>query len=142
MADRWVVGVDIGGTNVVVGLVPFAGGPALGVRSRPTEGERGADAVVEDIGAMTEAVVRDALGGDSGRVVGVGIGCPGPLDLAAGRTWGRIEALAWLAAGWLLTGAWQAARLGSTIRRSRRRMSDPMYLAKLVEHEISEATRS
>jgi glucokinase len=85
--DRWVLGVDIGGTNVVVGLVPFAGGSPLGLRSRPTEGKRGADAVVEDIGAMAEAVMDEVIGRDSAgrsRIAGVGIGCPGPLDLAAG----------------------------------------------------------
>ena len=84
MDDRWVVGVDIGGTNVAVGVVPFVGGPARGVQSRRTRGERGADAVVEDIGAMTEAVVRETLAGDRRRLVGVGIGCPGPLDLVSG----------------------------------------------------------
>src|SRR5688500_149486 len=57
------------------------------MRSRPTEGKRGADAVVADIAAMTKEVVREALeanGGDRRRIVGVGIGCPGPLDLEAG----------------------------------------------------------
>jgi glucokinase len=81
--DRWVVGVDIGGTNVVVGLVPFAGGPALGLRSRPTAAERGADAVVGDIGAMAEEIIDEVLGERRG-IAGVGIGCPGPLDLEAG----------------------------------------------------------
>lgn len=82
------MGVDIGGTNVVVGLVPFDGGPSLAMRSRRTEGERGGDAVVEDIGEMVEVVVREALaehGGERRRIVGVGIGCPGPLDLVTGR---------------------------------------------------------
>jgi glucokinase len=85
--DRWVVGVDIGGTNVVVGVMPFGGGPLLALRSRPTDGHRGADAVVEDIGSMKDVVVREALaahGGEPPRVVGVGIGCPGPLDLESG----------------------------------------------------------
>jgi glucokinase len=87
VADRWVVGVDIGGTNVVVGVVPFAGGAPLALRKRPTDGGRGADAVVADIGTMTDEVVAEALarhGGDRARIVGVGIGCPGPLDLEAG----------------------------------------------------------
>jgi glucokinase len=87
VSDRWVVGVDIGGTNVVVGLVPFAGGSPLALRSRPTEAERGADAVVEDIGTIVEEVVAESLarhGGDRRRIVGVGIGCPGPLDLDGG----------------------------------------------------------
>jgi glucokinase len=85
--DRWVVGVDIGGTNVVVGVVPFAGGTPLALHSQATGGDRGGDAVVEDIGRMAEAVIADALAshrGDRRRIVGVGIGCPGPLDLATG----------------------------------------------------------
>jgi glucokinase len=86
--DRWVIGVDIGGTNVRVGVVPFAGGPPLDMTSRATRGGRGADAVVEDVGVMAEEVVGAALarhGGTRARVAGVGIGCPGPLDLRAGR---------------------------------------------------------
>ena len=88
MPDRWVIGVDIGGTNLVVGVVPFAGGAPLALRSAATEGARGPDAAVEDIGAMTEAVLAEAFdrhGGGRERVVGVGIGCPGPLDLVGGR---------------------------------------------------------
>jgi glucokinase len=83
-----VIGVDIGGTNVVVGVVPLEGGPPLVLRSAATNGTRGPDAVVEDIGVMALAAVAGALeryGGDRGRIVGVGIGCPGPLDLAEGR---------------------------------------------------------
>ncbi len=85
---RWVIGVDIGGTNLVVGVVPFEGGAPLSLRSAATEGKRGPDAVVEDIGAMADAVVDEALdrhGGGRDRIAGVGIGCPGPLDLVRGR---------------------------------------------------------
>ncbi|MEQ1856019.1 MAG: ROK family protein [Longimicrobiales bacterium] len=86
--EPWAVGVDIGGTNLVVGVVPLAGGRPLAVASRPTNGERGGDAAVEEIGAMADAVVAEALAGHGGtpeRVIGVGVGCPGPLDLATGR---------------------------------------------------------
>jgi glucokinase len=85
--DRWVLGVDIGGTNLVVGVVPAAGGAPLAQESRPTGSARGADAAVADIGEMADAVVAKAVsrhGGQQDRVVGVGIGCPGPLDLVAG----------------------------------------------------------
>ena len=34
---RWIVGVDLGGTNIVVGLVPIEGGEVLGLRTLPTE---------------------------------------------------------------------------------------------------------
>jgi glucokinase len=83
-----VIGVDIGGTNLVVGVVPLSGGRPLAIASRPTRGERGADAAVEDIGAMAESVVTEALsrhGGSRDRIAGVGVGCPGPLDLTRGR---------------------------------------------------------
>jgi len=48
---------------------------------------RGAEAAVEDIRAMTCRAIAETLGrygGEPHDVVGVGIGCPGPLDLEAG----------------------------------------------------------
>lgn len=84
MAERWVVGVDIGGTNLVVGLVPYDGGEAVGIRAGSTEAARGADASVADIATMTESAIEEVLTSYGGEVVGVGVGCPGPLDLARG----------------------------------------------------------
>ena len=87
MSRRFVVGVDIGGTNLVVGLVPTEGGDPIGLRSRATEPERGAEAAVGDIAEMTEAAITDLLenhGGTRDQIVGAGIGCPGPLDLVDG----------------------------------------------------------
>ena len=84
---RWVVGVDIGGTNLVVGAIPFDGGPAVGVRWQETRPERGADAAVGDIARMAEAVIEETLDlhqGSRDDFVGVGIGCPGPLDPSEG----------------------------------------------------------
>jgi glucokinase len=85
--SRWVVGVDIGGTNLVVGLIPAEGGAPMGLRSRATNPERGADACVDDIVRMAEEAIEETLaehGGSRADVAGVGIGCPGPLDLDAG----------------------------------------------------------
>ena len=87
MTERWVVGVDIGGTNLVVGTVPEEGGLPVAMRSTSTRPERGADAAVDDVAAMAEAVIEETLaerGGSRESVVGVGIGCPGPLDLERG----------------------------------------------------------
>jgi len=87
VSDAWVVGVDIGGTNVVVGVIPVRGGAPLALRSEPTRSERGADAVVADVVRLAGEVIEEALhaeGGDRDRVAGVGIGCPGPLDLKRG----------------------------------------------------------
>jgi glucokinase len=87
MSDKWVLGVDIGGTNLVVGAIPFEGGLPAALRSRETRPARGADAAVADIAEMAAEVVREASDAGGARrehFVGVGIGCPGPLDLDAG----------------------------------------------------------
>ncbi len=83
LTGRWVVGIDIGGTNLVVGLVPAAGGDAVALRNRATDAERGVDAVVDDVVRMAEEAVA-AAGVDRDRVIGMGVGCPGPLDRATG----------------------------------------------------------
>jgi glucokinase len=85
--SRWIVGVDIGGTNVVVGLVPADGGRPASLRTRGTPSLGGQDAVVEHLAELVDEVVvegLDAAGDPGGDVVGVGIGSPGPLDLEAG----------------------------------------------------------
>jgi glucokinase len=87
MSHRWLIGVDIGGTNLVVASVPYTGGEPAALRSRPTAPERGADASVADIAEMAEEVVAETIereGAARGDFRGVGIGCPGPLDLRTG----------------------------------------------------------
>ena len=84
---RWIVGVDLGGTNVVVGLVPIEGGEVLGLRTLPTESNRGAKFVVDRIVHMVEdaiAEVAEAHGTSRAAVAGVGIGSPGPLNRKTG----------------------------------------------------------
>lgn len=84
---RWIAAVDLGGTNIVVGLVPVEGGEVLGLRSVPTESGRGAKFVVDRMvgmvrGAIEEVTSSNGVGVDA--VAGVGIGSPGPLDRATG----------------------------------------------------------
>ena len=84
---RWIVGVDLGGTNIVVGLLPIEGGDVLGFRTHPTEGHRGPKHVVDRMVAMVEeaiAEVTSQAGTTRGAVAGVGIGSPGPLDRKTG----------------------------------------------------------
>jgi len=57
------------------------------------------------------------------------------------QPWRLQDALRWLAVGVAIGAAMQGARLARRIRESRRRMRDPMYLAKLVQKEIVEASR-
>ena len=88
--QRWVAGVDLGGTKIAVGLVevPKVMGSRAGWRlatrvERPTPGREGPAAVLN---AMAEAVKRACA--DAGVPVpvlaGVGVGAPGPLDAARG----------------------------------------------------------
>ena len=84
---RWIVGVDLGGTNIVVGLVPIEGGDVLGLRTLPTDSVRGAKFVVDRIAHMvTDAIAEVVAAHDTTRdaVAGVGIGSPGPLNRKTG----------------------------------------------------------
>ena len=60
-AGGWIVGVDIGGTNIVVGVIPVDGGEPLGVRTLPTEAALGSDFVVRRVATMVEDAITDAL---------------------------------------------------------------------------------
>jgi len=78
---RYVVGIDIGGTNIVAGTVAEDGSELLGLVSEPTFPEQGADAVMTRIVKLTRASMAAARGKD---IAGVGIGSPGPLDTKTG----------------------------------------------------------
>jgi len=84
---RHIVGVDLGGTTVNVGVVPFDGGPVLGMRSVPTEADKGPKFVVDRIVDLIRDAMRDAQN-EAGIVedafVGIGLGSPGPLDRRTG----------------------------------------------------------
>lgn len=85
--SRWVLGVDIGGTNVVVGMVPEGGGPPAALRVRATRSMEGAEGAVGHIARLAGQVMEEVRSGPAGpdlTVMGVGVGCPGPLDLEAG----------------------------------------------------------
>jgi len=84
---RYIVGVDLGGTNIVVGAMPEDGSRQIALRSEPTHAEDGADGVVERIARMVEEVIEVTMaetGAARDDFVGVGIGAPGPLDREAG----------------------------------------------------------
>ena len=79
----YVLAVDLGGTKIYSALV----GPGdLIVRRdvRPTEAELGQERVLDNIMAGIGAVApQDVLNG--GKILGLGIGAPGPLDPCAGK---------------------------------------------------------
>lgn len=84
---RWVVGVDLGGTNIVVGVLPIEGGDLLGLRTQKTEALKGAKFVVDRIVHMVQeaiAEVASAHGVGKEAFAGIGIGSPGPLNRKTG----------------------------------------------------------
>jgi glucokinase len=84
---EWIVGVDIGGTNLIVGVVPFEGGPPIALRSEPTEVLRGAKFIVDRVVRMIKESMREVMdekGVGPEAFAGIGIGSPGPLDRKTG----------------------------------------------------------
>ena len=82
MAQKPVVGVDLGGTNIKVGVV----GPAGQVLQRhraATEADRGPAAVAANICAAVRRCVAGA-GLQLEAVDGLGVGSPGTIDMEAG----------------------------------------------------------
>ncbi|MCL7959046.1 MAG: ROK family protein [marine benthic group bacterium] len=88
MSDQnYIVGVDLGGTSIKVGVVPYDGGRVLGMRSMPTNSDHGAKFVVDRMVEMIRGSMQDAAREenipDEG-FIGIGLGSPGPLDRKTG----------------------------------------------------------
>jgi glucokinase len=82
---NWLIGIDIGGTNLVVGAVREDGGAVRGLVSEPTGVPEGPDMVIERIVAMAQGVIGTVRREDpSAGILGVGIGSPGPLNRETG----------------------------------------------------------
>lgn len=84
---NYIIGVDLGGTNVSVGVLSEDGSRTVSFQSEPTESERGAESIVDRIADGIERGIANAmseLGIARDRFLGVGIGAPGPLDRERG----------------------------------------------------------
>lgn len=85
--QRYIVGVDLGGTNIVAGAMPEDGSRQIAMRSQPTHAELGADVVatriIQIIGDVITVTMAET-GADRSDFMGVGIGAPGPLDREKG----------------------------------------------------------
>ncbi len=77
-----VVGVDLGGTKVLAGVVS-SDHRILSRAKRPTPAQEGGEAILRAIAeAVTEALTIARL--KAADIVGVGVGSPGPLDAERG----------------------------------------------------------
>jgi glucokinase len=82
---RFVLGIDIGGTNLVVGSVAEDGSRIVATASEPTHAEAGAKDVLERLVGLADratAATRQEVPG--AEILGVGVGAPGPLDTKRG----------------------------------------------------------
>lgn len=72
------IGVDLGGTNIVVGLID-EDGKIIKSLNRPTEKERGVEPIFDDIFDMCNELINE-FKLDNTNLKGVGIGIPGTID--------------------------------------------------------------
>jgi len=82
---NYVVGIDLGGTNIAVGCVAEDGTKVHGLVSEPTRADLGPDGVVArmvETAQRSIALLEKEVPG--AQVTGVGIGAPGPLDFHRG----------------------------------------------------------
>lgn len=75
---KYGFGVDVGGTTVKLGLLG-EDGTLLHKFEIPTRTENGGAAILPDIAAAVDAVLRER-GIEKSEVLGIGIGVPGPVD--------------------------------------------------------------
>ncbi|HSJ75612.1 MAG TPA: ROK family protein [Gemmatimonadales bacterium] len=82
---RFVLGIDIGGTNLVVGSVAEDGSALLALDSEPTHAEAGQTDVLDRLITLAQRTIertrQEVRGAD---IIGVGVGAPGPLDTKRG----------------------------------------------------------
>jgi glucokinase len=82
---RYIVGIDLGGTNIVSGCLAEDGSAILGVRSVATGAEEGPDAVVQRIiTAAKESIAETRKAVPGADLIGAGVGAPGPLNTRSG----------------------------------------------------------
>jgi glucokinase len=80
---QYILGIDLGGTNIVVGAMPADGSREMAVRSEPTHAQRGAEGVVDRIVTMITQTITDVIATEKALpqdFLGAGVGAPGPLD--------------------------------------------------------------
>jgi glucokinase len=81
--QKYIVGVDLGGTNIVAGTMPADGSREIAMHTIPTLAEGGAHSVTDRIAGLIEQVIEQTIsetGAKRSDFLGVGIGSPGPLN--------------------------------------------------------------
>jgi glucokinase len=85
--EQFIIGVDLGGTNIVAGAMTLDGSRTLNIRSIPTNAALGDEGVADRMVTLVEGVIHDTMsqtGISRSDFIGVGVGAPGPLDRERG----------------------------------------------------------
>jgi glucokinase len=90
--EKRCIGVDLGGTNIKVGVVDPSGN-LLYKAERPTGAEDGVDAVIARITSSAREAA-EASGTSWNQIAGIGVGLPGFLDISRGVV-KRLTNLPW-----------------------------------------------
>jgi glucokinase len=86
-SPKFIVGVDLGGTNIVVGALSEDGSREYAMRTEATRADQGADEVVDRMIRIIDTVIAETIavtGSKREACLGIGIGAPGPLDRERG----------------------------------------------------------
>jgi glucokinase len=81
--EKVLIGIDLGGTNIKVGVVSPRG-ELLAERRAPTDVPAGAAAATDTMVELARALLEER-GASAGEVIACGIGSPGPLNTRTGR---------------------------------------------------------
>ena len=102
MGDVWLLGIEIGGTKLQLGL-GRADGSLRAIERLRVDAARGAPAILDQVRTAFQALLeRSSLTPDA--IHGVGVGFGGPVDVAGGRVqtsyqvpgWTNFPLVAWL----------------------------------------------
>lgn len=81
---QYGIGIDLGGTKIMVGVVDLESGKVLASVRKKTHAERGAKAIVERVIKMTHEALETANLPPDEALAGIGIGVAGQLDRKKG----------------------------------------------------------
>jgi glucokinase len=92
-STKYVLGIDLGGTNVMAVIVTTAG-KVIASSHFPTEGEKGPDYVVKNMADKVKEMVKKA-GMTMKDIWRAGVGSPGPMDSKKGIIMGAVNLPGW-----------------------------------------------
>jgi len=85
--QKFIIGLDLGGTKITGGAVSEDGSHTHGIRKIDTQSDLGAEGVVDRIVGLLEGVILDTMnetGCARKDFIGIGVGAPGPIDREKG----------------------------------------------------------